>query len=77
MSNYKREDRLMKKGFMYYAICWIALVVLFNIICFVTPNEINGLNKFAGAFWSGYGFIMLTFVGHLIYDCFALSTNNI
>lgn len=65
----------MKKIF-YYIICWILLVVLFNIICFTVPTEINGMYKFGGAFWTGYGFITITFVIHFVYACFALSVSN-
>ena len=63
----------MKKNLLYYIICWIGLVALFNLVCFVTPDEFNGSYKFAGAFWSGYGFIMATFVAHLIYALIILS----
>lgn len=66
----------MKKNIKYYLICWSVLVVLFNVVCFVTPEEMNGIGKYAGAFWAGYGFITATFVLHLIYAFFALSTNS-
>lgn len=66
----------MKKNAKYYLTCWIVLVALFNIICFVTPGEVNGISKYAGAFWSGYGFIMATFVAHLVYSIFVLSENS-
>lgn len=57
----------MKKSIKYYLICWIVFVALFNVISFVSPNEMFGLNKFGGAFWPGYGFIMVALVLHLIY----------
>lgn len=66
----------MKKNIKYYLICWIVLVALFNVVCFVTPAEMNGISKYVGAFWVGYGFITATFVLHLIYAFFALSTNS-
>ena len=40
-------------------------LVVFNVIAFVTPNEIAGVSKFTGAFWSGYIFITLAFIGQL------------
>ena len=55
----------MKKTFNYYSICWLISLVVFNVIAFVTPNEIAGVSKFTGTFWSGYIFITLTFIGQL------------
>ncbi len=52
----------MKSNFKYYAIVWVVLVAIFNVIVFVTPNEIAGVSKFDYSFWVGYIFIMLTFV---------------
>ena len=66
----------MKKSLKYYIIVWIALVGLFNIVCFVTPNEIGGMNKFTGSFWAGYGFVVAAFVLHLVYACFAFNEAN-
>ena len=55
----------MKKGFKQYAAAWAVLLVLFNLICFVTPAEWYGFNKFGGSFWAGYVVIMLAFLGQL------------
>ena len=55
----------MKKGFKSYLICWAILLALFNLICFVTPAEWYGFNKFGGAFWAGYVVITLAFLGQL------------
>ncbi len=55
----------MKKGFKSYLICWAILLALFNLICFVTPAEWYGFNKFGGAFWAGYVVITLAFFGQL------------
>ena len=55
----------MKKTFNYYSICWLISLVVFNVIAFVTPNDIAGVSKFTGTFWSGYIFITLTFIGQL------------
>lgn len=55
----------MKKTFMYYGIVWLVLVLLFNVIIFVTLNEIAGEGIFDGSFWVGYIFIMLASVGQL------------
>ena len=53
----------MKKGFTSYAICWAILLTLFNLLCFVTPAEWYGFNKFGGSFWAGYAVITLAFLG--------------
>lgn len=55
----------MKKYFKYYALGWLIALALFNVIVFVTPNEIAGQSKFSGAFWVGYIFITLAFIGQL------------
>ena len=56
----------MKKGFKVYALIWIIAVAVFNIICFVTPDHIAGDDKIDAAFWTGYVFISLAFIGNLI-----------
>ena len=67
----------MKKGFKTYIIAWAILLALFNIICFVTPNEFAGMEKFGGAFWAGYVFITLAFIGQLACAYFAFKAENL
>ena len=55
----------MKKGFKQYTTAWAALLILFNLICFVTPAEWYGFNKFGGSVWAGYAVITLAFLGQL------------
>ncbi len=55
----------MKKYFKYYGLGWLIALALFNVIVFVTPNEIAGMSKFGGGFWTGYIFITLAFLGQL------------
>lgn len=55
----------MKRTFKFYALCWVILVVAFNMITFLTPNEAGGYNKFGGSFWPGYVLIMISFIGQL------------
>ena len=57
----------MTKSKKTYLVIWLLLVALFNVICFVTPEEMAGMSKYAGGFWPGYGFITLTFLIHLIF----------
>ena len=62
----------MKSNFKYYIIVWAVLVVIFNVIVFVTPHEIAGVSRFDGSFWVGYIFIMLTFIAQLVVAWFSL-----
>lgn len=66
----------MKKSFMVYAVCWAILLAVFNIICFATPSEAAGMTKFGGAFWAGYIFITLAFIGQLICAFLAFKAEN-
>ena len=54
----RNKERVMnmKKAFQKYAIIWAIFFVVFNVICFVTPGEAAGMNKFGGAFWAGSSF---------------------
>lgn len=67
----------MKKSFKTYAIAWAVMFVLFNVICFVTPNETEEYIKFGGAFWSGYAFIVIAFIGQLLCAYKAFKAENI
>ena len=67
----------MNKKFKYYAIIWAILLVVFNVICFVTPNEVAGMSKFGGAFWAGYIFITLAFIGQLVCAYIAFKAENL
>lgn len=67
----------MKKLFKTYAVCWAILFVLFNIVCFVIPNNYFGISKFGGAFWSGYIFITLAFIGQIVCAYFAFKAENL
>ena len=55
----------MKKSFKIYSLIWTICLAVFNVITFVTPNEIGGVSKFSGSFWVGYIFITIAFVGQL------------
>ena len=70
------EEMTMNKKFKYYAIIWALLLAVFNVICFVTPSEAAGMSKFGGAFWAGYIFITIAFIGQLICAYIALKTDD-
>ncbi len=55
----------MKKGFKTYALIWAVLLVIFNVICFATPNEMAGYTKLDATFWTAYIFMTLAFIGQL------------
>lgn len=66
----------ISKNFKYYLCIWAILLAIFNVIAFVTPSEMAGMNKFGGAFWSGYIFITLAFIGQLVASYFAFQANT-
>ena len=65
----------MKKVFRSYLIIWAVLLVLFNVIAFVSPGWI-GLEKYTASFWIGYVLITVTFGGQLACTYFALKADN-
>ena len=67
----------MKKTFGFFAVIWALLLAIFNVIVFVTPSEAGGMTKFGGAFWSGYVFITLAFIGQLVVAYHAFNAKNI
>lgn len=67
----------MKKTFKFYAIIWVICLALFNVISFVTPDEIAGISKFSGSFWIGYIFITFAFIGQLICAYIAFKAENL
>lgn len=66
----------MKKSLINYSICWVIFTALFNIICFVTPEELFGYYKFGGAFWGGYAFTMLFLIIHYAFMYKLINSNN-
>lgn len=67
----------MKKVFKYYLSIWVILLAVFNVAVFVSPSEAGGYTKFGGAFWVGYIFITLSFIGQLICAYFAFKADNL
>lgn len=67
----------MKKTFHFYAICWAILLVVFNCVVFLIPNEIAGISKFSGSFWVGYVFITLSMIGQLVCAYFAFQQDSL
>lgn len=67
----------MKKVFASYTLMWAICLAIFNVICFVTPSEAWGYEKFGGAFWVGYIFITLSFVGQIICAFAAFKAENL
>lgn len=67
----------MKKKFGFFLSIWVLLFALFNVIVFIAPNEMAGMIKFGGAFWTGYIFITVAFIGQLVCSFFAFKAENI
>ena len=66
----------MTKNFKYYAGVWAVLFAIFNIATFVSPNEAAGMTKFGGAFWVGYIFITIAFIGQLAISYFSFAAKS-
>ena len=60
-----------------YSLIWAINLALFNLIVFVTPNEIGGISKFSGSFWVGYIFITIAFLGQLACASVTFKSNNL
>ena len=67
----------MKNVFKKYVTIWAISLALFNVICFVTPKEFAGYDKYGGAFWVGYIFITLAYIGQLICANYALKASSL
>ena len=55
----------MKPKFKYFLIIWTLIVIAFNVVVFVVPGTIAGINRFTGSFWVGYAFIMIMLIVQL------------
>lgn len=66
----------MKKRFNLYAMVWTALLVLFNVVTFVTAIGTGGTEHLTGSFWLGYIFITIAFVGQLICSYMAFKSDS-
>lgn len=66
----------MKKAFKSYTIIWAVLLVVFNVITFVSPGWITH-EKYTASFWIGYVFITLAFVGQLACAYKAFKSENL
>ncbi len=66
----------MKKTFKRYAAVWAVALIVFNVICFVTPNELAGFTKLDKTFWTAYAFITAAFVGQLLCAYRAFKAEN-
>lgn len=66
----------MKQYFRYYLIVWAIAFIIFNVIVWVIPNEIYGYQKTAGAFWPGYLFVNISFLGMLPCGYIASQSEN-
>ena len=66
----------MKKLFKNYLLIWAICLVAFNVVVFVAPRFFADFDKFGGAFWAGYVFIMLSFIGQLAASYFFFQEEN-
>ena len=61
----------MKKLFKSYLVIWTVLLILFNIIAFVSVGW-SGQEKYTSSFWIGYISITIAFIGQLACTNYAL-----
>lgn len=66
----------MNRFFKSYLAIWAILLVLFNIIAFVSVGW-TGQEKYTASFWIGYVCIMLAFAGQLACAYFALKSDDL
>ena len=66
----------MKQLFKKYVIIWALLLVLFNVIAFVSPGWIK-YDKYTPSFWIGYVAIMLALGGQLVCSYFAFQASDL
>ena len=66
----------MKKNFKFYAIAWVLLLGLFNLVTFVVPAWPN-LEKFTASFWIGWSVTLAAFFGQLALSWYAFKAENI
>lgn len=62
----------MNKVTKIYTVVWSIVLVVFNVIVFITPN----LARHFSAFWIGYAFIIAAYIGHLICTRYALKDDE-
>lgn len=65
----------MKKLFKSYFAIWSVLLVLFNIIAFVSTGW-TGQEKYTSSFWIGYVSITIAFLGQLACTNYALKNDD-
>ena len=65
----------MKKGFKFYLAFWAVLLVLFNVIAFVSVGW-EGYEKYTASFWIGYAAVMLAFAVNIICTFVALKAET-
>ena len=66
----------MKKNYKMYLAAWAIVLALFNLIVFVIPKEIAGVNRYDDSFWVGYAFITVLLFGQLVTAYFAFKTTS-
>lgn len=64
------------KIFQKYLLIWLIALAAFNAVVFLLPAEVFGLPRQSGAFWTGYIFITLSFLGNLVCAWFALRSGT-
>lgn len=67
----------MKRTVKLYTVVWLIALALFNVVTFVSPARMGEYRKFDGAFWAGYIFITVAFLGHLVCTYWAFRADTL
>ncbi|MBQ6504248.1 MAG: hypothetical protein IJI57_10090 [Flexilinea sp.] len=68
---------MKNKLFQRFALIWLICFAAFNVVLFVVPTTVLGYSRLTGAFWTGYAFITLAFLGQLACGWFALKADSL
>lgn len=63
---------MMKKSVSIYSAIWAFLLILFNVLVFAIPSDKSGV-----AFWLGYAFITIAFVGQWLCTFVAFRSDSL
>lgn len=68
----------MKNYFRYYALIWMILLMVYNLVVFLIRPILPAFeSKYDTRFWIAWGFIIASFIGNLIFAYIAFKAENL
>ena len=68
----------MKKNFKFYALIWVILLTVFNLVVFLVRPVIPGfVIEYDARFWIAWALIIVAFIGNLVCAYFAFKAENL